>query len=132
MLSADLSPKLGTVGAQDRPPGPSSAACGFLGSHREEGRGPHWAAAVWSHRKVWGGGGEGLWGTCGAGGRDRGGAGSTHRTSPHPCLVPGSLVAGTWLRGNGFCMKRDTNLFGQIIHHFKRLLWLGGLPLLGP
>lgn len=37
-------------------------------------------------------------------------------------------MTGTCLRGNGFCLKRDTNLFGQLIHHFKPLPFLGGLP----
>lgn len=37
-------------------------------------------------------------------------------------------MTGTCLTGNGFCRKRDTNLFGQLIQHFKPLLLPGGPP----
>lgn len=71
-----------------------------------------------------GGGREGLQGT----GEEKL---APHGALPQVCSVLGRLVTGTCLRGNGFCMKRDTNLFGQIIHHFKLHLLLGSLPFSG-
>lgn len=40
-------------------------------------------------------------------------------------------LLATLSRRNESCVKRDTNLFGQLIHHCKLPLFLGGLPLQG-
>lgn len=60
--------------------------------------------------------------------RGWGEAAAPHRAVPQVGLAVRRLVTGTCLRGNGFCLKRDRNLFGQLIHHFKPLLLLSGLP----
>lgn len=90
---------------------------------------PGGVRGCWS---VWGGAA----GAQGASSRVKKGWGADSGT---PRGLPWGHIKQTWLcpflatpsRRNGSCVKRDTNLFGQLIHHCKLPLFLGGLPLQG-
>lgn len=155
MLSADLSLKLRTVGAPGRLPKPPAQplvafrglreeggggpagnspshccdppAAGTLQSEPDDAAGRRWRVLVSMERG------------CRCPGSEQGGEEGVEADGGTPRGLPWGHIKQTGLcpfpatlsRRNESCVKRDTNLFGQLIHHCKLPLFLGGLPLQG-